>query len=97
MLSFHSDLGDSGKALGWYDTETNQTNINLEGIYVACLLDFYNCIPEPPTEFQRPERFDSHMIGVISRTFTHECLHEVLNRCEGEVASCALDNLEEFV
>lgn len=96
-LTFVSDFGDSGRALGWFDTETFQTNINLEGIYVICLRRFYHCIPEPPPEYRSVESFESYLVDEVSRTLVHECLHKVLNLLIGEAASTAFDKVEQEV
>jgi hypothetical protein len=92
-LFFLPDYGDSDRALGYYDEDKDVININLNGIYIECLLDFYGMIPEPPIEYQEPKEFDSYLSEKISRIVEHEHIHRALTFTEGKVISLAFDNV----
>jgi len=95
-LFFNSDFGDSSRALGWYDNETDTINVNLEGIFVGICLEFYGLIPEPPIRFQHPIQFHECLAFTIVKTISHEWIHKILYKVEGEECSLMYDTLPSF-
>ena len=92
-ITFGDDLGESGAALGTYDENTDQMNINLFGIQVAGCLDFFGVIPEPPNVEQYLDAYHNHLIREIVRIICHEWIHRLLTALEGGSISLAYDQV----
>lgn len=95
-FTFLADYGDSGSALGWYDTDKDKINVNLDALFLTTCLDCYGTCGEPPKEYRCPAAIDEEMIRRFVNIVAHECVHKILN-----VANCELclklDNLPNDV
>jgi hypothetical protein len=91
-VTFKSDFGSHGATLGSYDEETEEMNINLSGILISSMYDFYGC-PRVPEEYEQPDEFENFLIKKTVNVITHEYIHKALMKVEGAKVSLAYDKL----
>lgn len=90
-IEFKSDFGESGRALGHFETSTKTVNVNLEGIFLHVQEMMYGgFIPE---EYQCREDFEDALILRVGKTVVHETIHGILLRLFDRQVCCAYDNV----
>jgi hypothetical protein len=87
--TFEPNFGESGSALGTYDTDTRIININLDGIF---------CFDNEDEDFcyQDPEDFEDYLAEHIYYIIVHETLHLILAKLEGARCCHKLDHISKI-